>query len=79
MLTAFFHPGPVRSYADAAAGDTERFGRLFRHCLAEGVYLRAVGARGGVRLARARRGRDRAAPAAAFRSFAAAEHAAAPA
>ena len=39
MLTAFFHPGPVRSLADAAASDTERFGRFHAHMLAHGVYL----------------------------------------
>jgi glutamate-1-semialdehyde 2,1-aminomutase len=39
MLTAFFHPGPVRSFADAAASDTERFGRFHAHMLAHGVYL----------------------------------------
>jgi glutamate-1-semialdehyde 2,1-aminomutase len=39
MLTLFCHDGPVASYADAAACDTERFGALFRHLLAAGVYV----------------------------------------
>jgi glutamate-1-semialdehyde 2,1-aminomutase len=39
MLTGFFHPGPVRSFADAAASDTARFARFHAHMLANGVYL----------------------------------------
>jgi glutamate-1-semialdehyde 2,1-aminomutase len=39
MLTLFFGGGPVRSFADAARCDVERYGRFFRHLLAEGVYL----------------------------------------
>ena len=39
MLTAFFHPGPVRSFADAAASDTARFARFHAHMLARGVYI----------------------------------------
>jgi glutamate-1-semialdehyde 2,1-aminomutase len=39
MLTAFFHPGPVRSFTDAAASDTERFARFHAHMLAHGVYI----------------------------------------
>ncbi|HYX86001.1 MAG TPA: glutamate-1-semialdehyde 2,1-aminomutase [Gaiellales bacterium] len=39
MLTGFFHPGPVRSYADAAASDTDRFAAFHRHMLERGVYL----------------------------------------
>jgi glutamate-1-semialdehyde 2,1-aminomutase len=39
MLTAFFHPGPVRSFADAAASDTERFARFHAHMLAHGIYI----------------------------------------
>jgi glutamate-1-semialdehyde 2,1-aminomutase len=39
MLTAFFHPRPVRSFADAAASDTERFARFHAHMLAHGIYL----------------------------------------
>jgi glutamate-1-semialdehyde 2,1-aminomutase len=38
MLTLFCHDGPIASYDDAAACDTERFGALFRHLLASGVY-----------------------------------------
>jgi glutamate-1-semialdehyde 2,1-aminomutase len=78
MLTAFFHAGPVRSYADAAAGDTARFGRLFRHCLAEGVYLAPSAFEAAfVSLAHGEAELER--TAAAFRSFAAAERTAAPA
>jgi glutamate-1-semialdehyde 2,1-aminomutase len=39
MLTAFFHPGPVRSFAEAAASDTARFARFHAHMLARGIYL----------------------------------------
>ncbi|HEX5248033.1 MAG TPA: glutamate-1-semialdehyde 2,1-aminomutase [Gaiellales bacterium] len=39
MLTAFFHPGPVSSFADAAASDTERFARFHAHMLAHGIYI----------------------------------------
>ncbi len=39
MLTAFFHPGPVRSFADAGASDTARFARFHAHMLARGVYI----------------------------------------
>ena len=39
MLTLFCREGPVERYEDAAASDTARFGALFRHLLAEGVYL----------------------------------------
>jgi glutamate-1-semialdehyde 2,1-aminomutase len=39
MLTLFCGDGPVERYEDAAAADTERFAALFRHLLAEGVYL----------------------------------------
>ena len=35
----FFHPGPVRSYADARQTDTELFQRYFRGMLDEGIYL----------------------------------------
>jgi glutamate-1-semialdehyde 2,1-aminomutase len=78
MLTAFFHPGPVRSFADAAAGDTARFGRLFRHCLAEGVYLAPSAFEAAfVSLAHGETELER--TAAALRSFAAAERASVPA
>jgi glutamate-1-semialdehyde 2,1-aminomutase len=39
MLTAFFHPGPVRNYEEAVTSDTERFAMYFRHMLGSGVYL----------------------------------------
>ena len=39
MLTLFCRDRPVRNYDEAAASDTDRFGTLFRHLLAEGVYL----------------------------------------
>jgi glutamate-1-semialdehyde 2,1-aminomutase len=39
LLTLFFHDGPVRSFEDAAASDTERYGAWFRHLLARGVYV----------------------------------------
>ena len=39
LLTLFFHAGPVRSFEDAAASDTERYGAWFRHLLARGVYV----------------------------------------
>ena len=39
MLTGFFHPGPVRSFADAAAADTARYAAFHAHMLERGVYL----------------------------------------
>jgi glutamate-1-semialdehyde 2,1-aminomutase len=39
MATLFFHEGPVTSFEDAAASDTERYGAWFRHLLARGVYV----------------------------------------
>ena len=39
MLTLFCGDRPVERYEDAAAADTERFAALFRHLLAESVYL----------------------------------------
>lgn len=39
MLTVFFRAGPVRSFADAAASDVERYGAFFRHLLARGIYV----------------------------------------
>jgi glutamate-1-semialdehyde 2,1-aminomutase len=39
MATLFFREGPVRSFEDAAASDTERYGAWFRHLLARGVYV----------------------------------------
>jgi glutamate-1-semialdehyde 2,1-aminomutase len=38
MLTPFFREGPVRSWDDAAACDTEAFGRWHRGMREEGVY-----------------------------------------
>ncbi len=39
MLTAFFHEGPVRSFAEAATSDTQRYGRFHAHMLDRGIYL----------------------------------------
>jgi glutamate-1-semialdehyde 2,1-aminomutase len=39
MATLFFHEGPVRSFEDAAASDTDRYGAWFRHLLARGIYV----------------------------------------
>jgi len=39
MLTAFFHPGPVHSFADASASDTARFADFHAHMLARGGYV----------------------------------------
>ena len=39
MLTLFCRDEAVRDHEGAAACDTERFGALFRHLLASGVYL----------------------------------------
>lgn len=39
MLTLFFHRGPVRSWADAAESDRERFARFHRGLSARGVYF----------------------------------------
>jgi len=39
MLTAFFHPGPVRSFADASSCDTARFASFHAHMLSRGVYI----------------------------------------
>ena len=39
MLTLFCREGPVESFEDAAGCDTERFGALFRHLLASGIYV----------------------------------------
>ncbi len=38
MLTLFFTKGPVKSWTDAKASDTERFGRWHRGMLERGVY-----------------------------------------
>ncbi len=39
MATLFLREGAVASFEDAAASDTERYARLFRHLLARGVYV----------------------------------------
>ena len=39
MLTLFFHPGPIKSYADANDSDTDAFARFHAAMLEEGVYL----------------------------------------
>ncbi len=39
MLTAFFHQGPVRSFAEASVADTARFAAFHAHMLERGVYL----------------------------------------
>lgn len=38
MLTLFFHRGPVRSWLDAVASDTKRFGTWHRGLVSRGVY-----------------------------------------
>ncbi len=38
MLTLFMREEAVRSFEDAQACDTDRYGELFRHLLARGVY-----------------------------------------
>jgi glutamate-1-semialdehyde 2,1-aminomutase len=38
MLTLFFHRGPVRSWLDASASDTKRFGTWHRGLVSRGVY-----------------------------------------
>jgi glutamate-1-semialdehyde 2,1-aminomutase len=39
MATLFVRDGAVRNLDDARAGDTERYGALFRHLLERGVYF----------------------------------------
>ena len=39
MLTVFMTDGPVKRFEQAQACDTERYGALFRHLLANGVYV----------------------------------------
>jgi glutamate-1-semialdehyde 2,1-aminomutase len=39
MFGFFFHPGPVRSFADARKAQAERFRRFFAAMLERGVYL----------------------------------------
>lgn len=38
MITLFFHPGPIVTYADAVASDTERFKQFFHGLLNQEVY-----------------------------------------
>ena len=39
MLSVFFAPEPVRTFADAVGADHERYARFFHHLLARGIYL----------------------------------------
>jgi glutamate-1-semialdehyde 2,1-aminomutase len=39
MATLFVRPGRVTDFEAAAASDTERYGALFRHLLARGIYV----------------------------------------
>ncbi|MGH3104368.1 MAG: aminotransferase class III-fold pyridoxal phosphate-dependent enzyme, partial [Gaiellaceae bacterium] len=39
MATLFARPDAVRNLEDASAADTERYGALFRHLLARGIYV----------------------------------------
>jgi glutamate-1-semialdehyde 2,1-aminomutase len=39
MATLFMNDQPVRNFEDAQRSDTERYGALFRHLLAHGVYV----------------------------------------
>jgi glutamate-1-semialdehyde 2,1-aminomutase len=39
MLSLFFHPGPVRTFAEAKASDAARFRRFHRRMLDHGVFL----------------------------------------
>jgi glutamate-1-semialdehyde 2,1-aminomutase len=39
MATLFMSDEPVRNFDDAQRADTERYGALFRHLLANGVYV----------------------------------------
>jgi glutamate-1-semialdehyde 2,1-aminomutase len=39
MFGFFFHPGPVRSYADATKSSEPRFRRFFQSMLEDGIYL----------------------------------------
>jgi glutamate-1-semialdehyde 2,1-aminomutase len=39
MATLFFREGPIRSFDDAAASDTDRYGAFFRHLLERDVYI----------------------------------------
>jgi len=39
MATLFLADGPIRSFADAQRADADRYGALFRHLLARGIYV----------------------------------------
>lgn len=39
MMTLFFHPGPVRNYAEALASNTAQFAALFWKLIERGVYF----------------------------------------
>jgi len=39
MLTLFMTDGPIRTFEDVQRCDTERYGALFRHLLAHGIYV----------------------------------------
>jgi glutamate-1-semialdehyde 2,1-aminomutase len=39
MFGFFFHPGPVRNFAEARKADAERFRRFFHAMLDAGIYL----------------------------------------
>ena len=39
MLGIFFHPGPVRNYADAKQADTKAYAAFFHAMLKGGVYI----------------------------------------
>lgn len=39
LLSPFFTPGPVTTYADAKKSDTSRYKDFFNHMLASGIYL----------------------------------------
>ena len=39
MLTMFMTDGGIRNFDDVLRCDTERYGALFRHLLARGIYV----------------------------------------
>ncbi|HWJ45232.1 MAG TPA: hypothetical protein VNR63_07575, partial [Gaiellaceae bacterium] len=39
MATLFMADEPVKNFDDAQRADTDRYGALFRHLLAQGVYV----------------------------------------
>ena len=38
MITLFFHPGPIKSWAESSESDTAAFGKWFNGLLERGVY-----------------------------------------